>query len=151
VKQYPIWGWHERGHVICVTTNGATRKDGTAIMGAGIAKATTQRFPGFDARLGTALRNGGNQCYFWADLRLITFPTKHHWQQEADLALIETSARQLANWVSTSLRVAPTTLWPVCLPAPGCENGKRTRSEVEPVLTKVFQPAGIEHLVQVFW
>lgn len=73
---------------VCVTTNGMVKKNGHAVMGAGIAKHANISFAGLAFELGKLLTAHGNQVYdmgVYRDsftgrrTRIITFPTKHEW------------------------------------------------------------------------
>ena len=80
---------------VCVTTNGMTRTNGDAIMGAGIAKYINERFHVAN-ELGEHLQKHGNvpanlglfkerttNEYF----TLFSFPTKYDWRKDIDLDL----------------------------------------------------------------
>lgn len=123
-----------------ITTNGATRKDGSAIMGRGCAREARDRFPGLDFKLGRLLREHGNRPMRLMRLPdgsdLASFPVKHTWRERADLDLIEASARLLLELVETFSY--DTTL----LPRPGCGNGGRrwheVRARLAPILDERF-------------
>ena len=98
-----IWHAPKGGHsAVCVTTNGVCKKDGSAVMWAGIAKQARDRYRA-DRLLGERLRQHGNHVqdlglYPSADgipFHLVSFPTKHHWRDGSDLELIKRSAREL--------------------------------------------------------
>lgn len=83
-----------RNEAVCVTTNGAVKKNGYAVMGAGIAKQANMNFSGLARDLGDLLIQYGNRVYdmgfhkdsitgYW--IRIITFPTKHHWRDKSDM------------------------------------------------------------------
>lgn len=90
---------------ICVTTNGVVKSNGELVMGAGIAKQFAVRYPGLALRLGYWVRKSGNHVI--ADVedypgpQVVTFPTKHHWQDPSDLGLIQQSARELKDLCTT--------------------------------------------------
>lgn len=115
----------------CVTTNGIIKKDGTAVMGAGIAKIVALRNPWMPARLGALLKEYGNRAFNlgrgWASL-----PTKHHWKQDSDIELIKTSCEQL-------MAMADKFGWDaVYLPAPGVGMGKLNWPEVQLVIEQIL-------------
>ena len=81
-------------NIVCVTTNGIIKRDGTAVMGAGIAKTANLRFKVAE-KLADSLRTNGNVVsdlgtYYWKTSRfhLVAFPTKHDWRNPSDLQLI---------------------------------------------------------------
>lgn len=85
---------------LCVTTNGVVKANGQAVMGAGMAKAFAMIYPQLPAILGQKLAHSGNQVHYLltdGDVHIMSFPTKHHWRDSSDLALIENSARTLAK------------------------------------------------------
>lgn len=136
-----------------VTTNGQRKRDGKAVMGAGIAKyvrdnCRTQRLrtlghmdtEPFDETLGRHLAAYGNRAFWMGQctcstrkdgttVAILTMPTKHDWRNDSDLGLIVQSARQLvelADWKG---------LTKVYLPRPGCTNGKLDwESTVKPAI-----------------
>ncbi len=110
--------WEMECDVRCVTTNGIINARGYAVMGRGVALQASNLYPELKSHLGSALRDRGNKVYYWPDYRIVTFPVKNHWKQDADLQLIKKSAKELLvmtlynNWQR------------VILPAPGTGNGR---------------------------
>lgn len=51
-----LWDLHDQGFCIGVPTNGDRRRDGRAVMGAGVAFAAVQLFPNLPILLGAKLR-----------------------------------------------------------------------------------------------
>jgi len=47
---------------ICITTNGYVTHDGKCVMGRGIAKQASERYPELAKALGTAIKKNGNVC-----------------------------------------------------------------------------------------
>ncbi len=135
---------------ICVTTNGDIRKDGRAVMGAGIAREVRDRFPGVDKILAQKLQSRGNRVSYLCDVpefgikaRLLSFPTKNHWQDDSSLELIESSAKELAAQFRRAaeyyLQVGERSPI-VILPRPGCSNGrldwKLVKGRIGPILAE---------------
>jgi RNase P protein component len=114
--------WLVDGDARVITTNGTLKADGRGVMGRGVAKQATERYPMLARRLGRQLIARGNHVSVLLPgdemtRPLVTFPVKHQWQDRASLDLIARSAREL---------VALTTAkgWQtVVLPRPGCGNG----------------------------
>jgi len=127
-----LWDFHAQGHYICITTNGAIRRDGACVMGRGIAKQVAQKFPGFPIEVGNHIKRSGNTPGIFQEHRLISFPVKHHWSEVADLELIERSARMLQMGIRTA------EIGHVYLPRPGCGNGHLQWSEVWPVVASIL-------------
>lgn len=87
---------------ICITTNGIIKKDGSAVMGAGVALEAKKRFKGIEFRLAKCLNTGGNRVYrlgTTSNGSVISFPTKHHYKNKSDIELIKTSSRQLMELI----------------------------------------------------
>lgn len=127
---------------VCVTTNGIVKKNGCAVMGAGIAKQASVSFSGLAFQLGSLITQYGNRVFdmgLYKDsitgkwVRIITFPTKHHWRDKSDLKLIETSARQLIDICDKyDIRIC-------YLTCPGCSNGGLDwESQVRPLLESIL-------------
>jgi hypothetical protein len=136
-----IWDYHRYGPTdkpfseacaVVVTTNDVIKKDGRAVMGAGIALQAAQRFPDLPLLLADGLKKYGNQLLYYPNWNLFTFPTKYDWKMPSDLALIERSAIQLASFLLQEdyayLRVIMT--------KPGCGHGKLSWAQVEPILNR---------------
>lgn len=129
-----LWDYFDKPNtIICITTNGAVRTDGKAVMGRGCAFEAAQHFKGLPKNLGTHIREHGN--IFWVTSMhcdetggLAFFPVKHKWWEQADIELIKKSALGLA----VCAIAAPD--WTFILPRPGCGNGRLTWAEVKPVL-----------------
>lgn len=121
----------------CILTNGTARPiDGFAIMGAGVALEAKERMPSLPKLLGANLRFLGNHVFLFPPSAqsgyhsVITFPTKHNWQdRKADLALITQSTQELLT-IQASMG-SPR----INLPRPGCGKGKLTWAEVKPIVS----------------
>jgi len=142
---------------ICITTNGAVKKNGCAVMGRGCAAQAATRWPGIEYTLGQRLMAEGNIPFCLVkDLSwVISFPVKPErvinegtnvvahmkhrfeidamvpgWAAVADPGVIENSARYLASAVT---RIG----WnKVVLPRPGCGAGELDWEVVEPILQR---------------
>jgi hypothetical protein len=73
--------WAMKADAVCITTNGFCKKDGRAVMGAGVAKQAVNRFPDLDAVLGRFLKEHGNHVHILTPPdhigpRLVSFPVK---------------------------------------------------------------------------
>ena len=71
-----------------VPTNRMTRRDGSAVMGAGIALQAAKRFPGLPRAYGVALRGGCMGLWAYAPGHVLRLPTKHDWRDNADIGLV---------------------------------------------------------------
>jgi hypothetical protein len=126
----------QSGDVVCTTTNGIFKKDGSAIMGAGNAKFVRDNFSGIAALLGKYLKKYGNRCFYLGEyefnnrrINLASFPTKHDWRDKSSIPLISKSTIELIlmankyNWKT------------IYVPMAGCSNGQLKWSQVEPILS----------------
>lgn len=95
-----IWDFKLEGDALCIPTNLDVRKDGTAIMEAGLAKQAADRLPQAPIVLGEIIIHHHEQLIaaigIWGQARTLAFPTKLHWHEIASLELIALSAAQLA-------------------------------------------------------
>lgn len=84
---------------VVVPTNCCIKQDGTAVMGAGVAKDAAKRFPELPRLLGNALKmeECGPQIHEFLELGVICLPTKNDWRDPSDLTLIRSGLRQLAE------------------------------------------------------
>ena len=125
--------WEVDCDVICITTNGTTKKNGACVMGRGCALQAREKFPGIDEILGELIKQNGNrvQIVFGFSKLIIAFPVKHNWYELADINLIEKSTKQL-------VRLTNFYGWAkVVLPRPGCNNGGLNwENDVKSVLLK---------------
>jgi hypothetical protein len=120
-----LWTWPAQ--LRCITTNGCVNNRGEAIMGRGCALEAKQRFPELPRRMGELLNLHGNRVMRLGH-DLASFPTKHHWRDKSDLALIRQSAEQIAILADKFGYLH------VLIPRPGCNNGRLTWEEVRPVI-----------------
>ena len=120
---------------VCVTTNGIIRKDGRAVMGAGVAKSFRDSYPGIDFALARKLKEYGHQTQLigYDDQYnkytfIVAFPTKFHWRDPSELGLIVRSAMQLQRHAE---QLGWKNVW---LPRPGCSNGGLNWADVKPAI-----------------
>ena len=137
--------WFFEAEAKCITTNGFVKKNGEAVMGAGVAKQAKMHFPKLPAAVGKVISTLGNHVapvYMAADLTLFSFPVKHNWWEPADLELIERSAGELVEWINDISEVKQTRgadpIERVALPRPGCGNGQLEWIDVRPVIKPIL-------------
>lgn len=126
-----IWDYWKNGYMIVIPTNGTIKKDGSCVMGKGLALQAKQYIHNIEYILGEAIETEGNKVFVLKDAKIITFPVKHNWWEKADLNLIEQSAKELKKLATH----CPDFL-PIILPKVGCGNGQLKWKEVEPILNK---------------
>lgn len=131
-----IWEAQGPKDFVVITTNTTCRKDGCLVMGAGIAKEAAQKFKWLPLALGQDIKRNGAQVEVYHPIRLIAFPVKYDWRVPADLNLIRQSTKQLLHKVERlQLLLRPENGdVRILIPRPGCGNGQREWSEVEPIL-----------------
>jgi len=152
IKKANIVDLHQTGKIICVTTNGYIKKNGSAVMGRGNALAAATRYTTLPINLANHIKRNGNVVgpIF---KRIISFPVKpasgtyeqvldkvrymyKHGQQipgyhcKADLKLIEQSLNQLGEFITRF------NLEEVYLPLPGCSNGELKFEEIVSILER---------------
>ncbi len=115
----------------CVTTNGALRRNGNAIMGKGVALEARKRYHDIEAILGSLINKYGNHV-FYLGYKLISFPTKIHWKRDADIQLIRRSAQELVSLLKDNSAKR------ILMTRPGCGNGNLQWSEVKTVIQDIF-------------
>lgn len=137
IFSHTIWNIAD---AICITTNGFVKKDGSAVMGAGVAKAAKEKFPDITFDLASYIKENGNKvqiikwlAYKGKEIAIVAYPTKHNFWEKSDINLIVKSAWQLKDLTDCYQ-------WnKVIVPRPGCSNGKLSWiSDVKPVITNIF-------------
>ena len=131
----------EEVDAICITTNTCTKRNGKAVMGAGIAKDTKSRFHGIDEDLGKIIREKGSvvaiirnekfQCgKNDKEISIVCFPSKYEWWEQSNLRIIEESLQKLISLTEEKG-------WKkIILPRPGVNNGNLSWDSVKPLLEK---------------
>lgn len=119
-----MWDYHDKGHWVCITTNGQVKKDGANVMGCGCALEAKNRFPAIEYSIGETLRQKGNIVIAFPDIRLFTFPVKCHYAENASLELIKESCEQLLEIIGIVEQGDGITIPEVYLPRPGCGAGR---------------------------
>lgn len=108
---------------VCVTTNGIVKRDGNAVMGAGIAKQANDMFH-VSKKLGDYINKYGNRPFNLGAVKrggevfyLFTYPTKYNFKDDSDINLIVKSAEYLME-MADKFKVNN-----IFLPPPGCGLG----------------------------
>ena len=131
--------WKSEADYVCVTTNGVVKRDGTLVMGAGIAKQARDRVPGIDRVFGDGVKLLGNIPLIFNTAKgtpnIISLPTKHHWKDKSDLDLIIKSVAHIAKTMRPTDSIA--------LTRPGCALGglsweHTVKPAIEPLLDDRF-------------
>jgi len=127
---------------IVITTNMSTKRNGKAVMGAGMAKDAKSRFHGIDEDLGALIRDKGSVVFpirnekfsigkNYKEIEIVCFPTKYEWWEQSNIQLIEDSLKKLIDLVNERK-------WKkIILPRPGVGAGKLDwENKVKPLLEK---------------
>jgi hypothetical protein len=137
-----LWDYYYPDNWIVITTNTVIKKNGRAVMGAGIAKQAADRFPDLPYLYGRFLKTSADSSGIAVvpNIGLVLFPTKYHWQNPSDLDLIKKNAIQLANRYTEVITLGNVgqPIRHVFLPPLGCGLGKRKWEEVEPILSPIL-------------
>lgn len=130
--------WEIQGDARCITTNGALRTNGNAVMGKGIALQAKQRYPKIEATLGRLIQKYGNHVYYLGH-SLISFPTKWHWMDDkSDINLIKRSAVELVALLKGDVPIKNKANRRILLTRPGCGSGNLEWSEVRPIIQTIL-------------
>ena len=124
--------WDITANWRCIPTNGTLKRDGSLVMGAGVAQRALSRYRGLDIGLGRYIKKYGNRPFMIRAFGVISFPTKDHWKDPSTIAIIENSAKLLVELVSHHAMTG------IVLPKVGCGLGGLDWSDVEPVLSEIL-------------
>lgn len=130
--------WTIQGDARCITTNGALRSTGYAIMGKGIALQARERYHNIEFTLGRLIQKYGNHV-FYIGHGLISFPTKHDWRDyKSDIELIKRSAIELVSLFKGDVPIKTKSNRRILLTRPGCGNGNLNWTEVRPIIQTIL-------------
>jgi len=128
-----------RPKIICITTNGILKQNGSAVMGRGCAKDAADRWPDVPNILGRHLCSGRNVPYFLRNvelnrqqIQLWSFPTKNDWRKPSNIKLIARSALRMLTAADQHGFNC------IVIPRPGCANGGLSWEFVGPVLADLL-------------
>ena len=119
--------WTFEADWIVITTNGFVKKNGEAVMGAGVALQAKKKFPKLPTALAEHLGEKGNCVGVFEDFGIITMPVKINWWEKARLDLIKKSCIEMSSLPFNETFVVP---------KPGCGNGKLSWQDVKPICEK---------------
>lgn len=121
--------WNFKADWKIITVNGSIRKDGCAVLGRGCALEATHKYPQLQRLLGARIRTYGNRVHCFLPYKLLTFPVKHEWWEQADIDLIALSTHQLSRWIFPDSSYV--------MPRAGCGNGRLQWAVVHPILSRL--------------
>ena len=132
-----LWEKHKAGFFVVIPVNLSRKKNGHAVMGAGLALDAAKRFPDLPVKWGRIMDR--SKLMFEHDHRLILFPTKKDWRDPASFDLIQDGAIVLQDTLSYEQSLPE---WKagliVYLPRLGCGCGRASWPEVFPVLNEIL-------------
>lgn len=129
-----IWYFHEWEKWVVIPTNGEVKKNGSAVMGAGLAKKLSNKYPNFSSTLGSLITDHGNRVFAFKENKVLTFPTKNHWKENSQIDLIEHSALQLLDLIDRHELSGP-----FYLPKVGCGLGNLDwDTQICPLLSSIL-------------
>ena len=134
-----MWDIFGKTDLFLITTNPIVKKNGAAVMGAGIAKQAALRFPELPFDFGKLLvQTQENYGYINTDIigvyenqRVGYFMVKEHWAEAAKLDIIAMSVQDLYSSFCLGEGDRP---YRIDLNFPGIGNGKLKREDVLPLL-----------------
>lgn len=127
-----LWDFHDKGQLVCITTNYSLNNLGHLVMGGGCALEAVSRFPELPSKLGRMYKDSDNIPIALFDERIITFPTKYEVWKDSPLPLIRRSAKYLVELMKLYDK-------PIYIPRPGCGlGGLDWLSQVKPVLEDIL-------------
>lgn len=130
-----MWSVFGKTTIFMITTNPIMKKDGSIVMGRGIAKQAKEKFPSIPFDFGEQRRkmflNTYNVGYIgtYEDQDVWYFMVKDHWANKARLDIISNACAEIKTWVSFSEKGER-----IDLNFPGIGNGGLTREEVLPII-----------------
>lgn len=143
-----IWALAD-SHWLIIPVNAGWSYTGNNVMGRGLAKQASLKFPTLPAQYGAvckeqAATGRANQIYVCPDEQLIMFPTKPlnpaaphlSWKQNSDINLIAHSCAAIQSWIDHGFNCDR----PVAFPLVGCGAGNLQPDDVLAVLEKYFGP-----------
>lgn len=125
-----------------VTTNSFVKKDGSLVMGRGIAKQVKEMFPGIDADFGFAISSRGKSEGFYGTLshilhpKIRAFQVKYHWAAPAEYTLIRKACEFMMMDKDTDEALENKQMV-YFLNFPGIGNGRLKREAVLPLIEKL--------------
>ena len=129
---WEAWTPDNKREPLFVTTNSIIKKDGSLVMGAGIAKQAKDAFPGLDYKLASRIEDPKYGSVYSQKFNIGAFQVKHHYRDPASIDLITNSSISLVGLILEHD-------WDrIHLNYPGIGLGQLTKEEVEPILLDIL-------------
>lgn len=122
------------GSWMVVPINLQVKVNGSAVMGAGLAKQAADRWKSLPKELGQELISQDLQTFTiftFPEIRVVAAPTKVHWRNKSSLELVEKSCMHIRAHFRNNLLVV--------LPKMGCGLGQLKWEDVEPLYERYFK------------
>ena len=136
-----LWDFDGKLYYRVITTNGNLKRDGSAVMGKGIALQARQIYPLLPSALADHLKMFGNVVGIFPYYNIITFPTKNNWWEKSTYELIEKSCFQLYD-VCLENKVDK-----IVMPKVGCQNGGLEWSKVRRILYENLDRTNLDVII----
>jgi hypothetical protein len=133
-----LWTYADQGAWVAITTNGTVRRDGSLVMGRGVALQAARRYPALPRELGRVVARSGNYVWLMVEYRLFSYPVKKAFYDGAEFKLIKQSAEQLVSIVEAVNKGGLHQIDSVYMVRPGCGNGGLHWADVEPVVRPIL-------------
>lgn len=120
---------------IVIPTNLIVRKDGLAVMGAGLALQAAQLYPELPILLGKHLTRTKDTFPIWfkfKDKTIICFATKHDWKDKASISLIQD------NIISLTTTVLLEDWKNIAIPKLGAGLGQLQWNTIKPIMEQLL-------------
>jgi hypothetical protein len=137
VNNVDIWTLRDKyaSAWVVIPTNVTRRKDGTAVMGAGLAKEAARKYPSLPEKLGKHIVKFGANIY--VDRPIICLPTKVHWKNPSLMSHIEHGCLQLSELSRVLSSIGNEDV--ILIPRLGCGlGGLNWEREVRPVVDSIL-------------
>jgi len=127
---------HDADGWVVVPTNTTLRRDGNAVMGAGMAKEAARRFPELPKELADHIRLLNDILFVHRPV--ICMPTKHNWRDPSRLEWIERGCTELSSFARLLSSVGHGNT--IFLPTLGCGlGGLDWERQVRPVVDSLLE------------
>ena len=131
-----MWKIWDESNLFLITTNAFVKRNKELTMGRGMAKQAATRDSQIPLYFGREMKRQGNhmQVYglfippLWPTRKEGAFQTKLHWQDRADIEIIQASTRELMDWAYEHHFMRAD------LNFPGIGLGRLHREEVLPIM-----------------
>lgn len=117
---------------IAITTNGVVKRDHRLVMGAGIAKYARDKWRDIDLLFGKYVKENGNIPCPLEYIKVISFPTKHHYKENSSIELIKSSALWIKKWADKK------SIDKIYLSRVGCGMGNLNWDHVKSVICEIL-------------